>query len=376
MGSLSDWEKVMSEPLGRGGQSTVFLVRRPERRDTRNKSFETLRELAGGGLNNPQVAQRFASATIDMAREDYPSELGALKVFNPRAAGSAAEQQALGRLKNEINILSQDRPGLLKLLDHNESEKWIVTEYRDRGTLEQHLARYKGNVKLVIKSFLSLVRTVTALHQEGIVHRDIKPQNIFMGDDDELILGDFGIVFLPNQLERLSVSGESVGPHDFMPPWVFLDEKPEIKQNFDVYMMGKVLWCMVTGRMKLPREEFRDHRFDVTALYPNDPDMYIINRILEKCVVAREQECLFSALDLLPRILAYAEMLKRGGELVKEDIPRPCRVCGYGDYQKLNAGAALHLTKFVNMVDQHVGSLRTELLACDKCGHVQFFKIG
>ena len=375
MGTLSDWEKVRSEPLGGGGQSTVYLARKPERKAARGRSFDTLKALSAQGLNK-QTALEFAHASLDVAREDHPSELGALKVFSPRAAGIAAEQQALGRLRNEIAVLSQNRPGLLKLLDHNESENWIVTEYRHRGTLEEHLRKYKGNVKLVIKSFLSLVRTVTELHQEGIVHRDIKPQNIFMGDDDELILGDFGIVFLPNQPERLSVTGESVGPHDFMPPWVFLDEKPEIKRNFDVYMMGKVLWCMVTGRMKLPREEFRDPRFDVTVLYPHDPDMYIINRILEKCVVAREQDCLFSALDLLPRILTYAEMLKRGGELVKEDIPKPCRVCGYGYYQKLNAGVALHLTTFVNMVDQHVGSLRTELLACDKCGHVQFFKIG
>jgi hypothetical protein len=80
----------------------------------------------------------------------------------------------------------------------------------------------------------------------------------FVGDRVKLILGDFGIVFLPNQPERLSVTGESVGPHDFMPPWVYLDEQPgPINPNFDVYMLGKVLWCMVAGKLKLHREDFR-----------------------------------------------------------------------------------------------------------------------
>lgn len=78
---IDQWEKLTPDkPLGEGGQSTVFLVRRPERRDARKRSFETLMQLAGQGLNNPQVAQRFASASWDMARDDHPSELAALKI--------------------------------------------------------------------------------------------------------------------------------------------------------------------------------------------------------------------------------------------------------------------------------------------------------
>src|SRR5712692_6204880 len=192
MGTLSDWEKVRPEPIGSGGQSTVFLVRQPERRATRDKSFKMLRDLSGQGFSN-QTALEFARASMDIAREERASELGALKIFNPRAAGLEAEQQALGRMQNEIAVLKQKRPGLLRLLDYNESENWIVTEYCQRGTLADHLLRYKGNAKLALTSFVSLVKTVAELHKEPIVHRDIKPQNIFVGDPDELLLGDFGI---------------------------------------------------------------------------------------------------------------------------------------------------------------------------------------
>jgi serine/threonine protein kinase len=377
MGTLSEWEKVTSEPLGSGGQSSVFLVRTPERRVAREKSFDIIKDLSGQGLyKHTGTALAFARASLDIAREENASELGALKVFRPRAAGLEAEQQAMGRMRNEIAVLDQKRPGLLKMLDHNESENWIVTEYCPGGTLERHLPRYRGNAKLALASFLSLVRTVAELHKEQIVHRDIKPQNIFAGDAGELLLGDFGIVFLPNQAERLSVTGESVGPHDFMPPWVFLDEKPTINPTFDVYMLGKVLWCMVAGRLKLPREEFRDPRFDVARIFADDPDMNVVNRILEKTVVAREKDCLWSAQDLLPIVGACSEMVQRGGRDLKTGVPMRCRVCQIGSYQAATEGAsvALALNRFVNNVDQHIGVLRMKPFICDKCGHVQVFR--
>src|ERR1700689_4068816 len=106
MATLSDWERVREKPLGAGGQSTVYLVRRPERRMTRNKSFEAMKRWASQDLREREWALEYANATIDVAREEDASELGALKVFNPRAGGFEAEQQALGRMKNEIAVLN------------------------------------------------------------------------------------------------------------------------------------------------------------------------------------------------------------------------------------------------------------------------------
>src|SRR5580704_17079033 len=132
MGSLSEWHKVSSEPLGSGGQSTVFLVRRPERVAARERSFKILRDLSGQGFSN-DTALQFSKAAWDVARRDTPTELAALKIFNPRAAGADAEQQALARMRNEITVLRQNSPGLLRLLDSSESENCIVTEYCSRG---------------------------------------------------------------------------------------------------------------------------------------------------------------------------------------------------------------------------------------------------
>lgn len=379
MGNLPDWEKVRPDPLGQGGQSTVYLVRRPERRAAREKSSETLKKLSGVGLGD-QTALEFARASADVARDDLPSELAALKIFNPRAAGAEAEKQATARMQNEIVVLKEGRPGLLKLLDYNESENWIVSEYCHRGTLADNLYRYRGNVKLAFRSFLSLVQTVAGLHKDKIVHRDIKPQNIFLGEEDQLLLGDFGIVFLPNQAERVSFTGESVGPRDFMPPWVFLTEQPgPINPAFDMYMLGKVLWCMVSGRLKLHREDFLEPPLNVVEIFPDVPEMHHVNTILEKCVVAREKDCLkLAGGDLLLMVRTLSRMMDLGGEALPDGIPRTCRVCRLGQYQAVGSPgtkAALPMYVYRNDASSYqTPAFPIRAFACDRCGHVDFFK--
>lgn len=379
MGNISDWEKVRPEPLGKGGQSTVFLVRRPERRASLERSIDTLKRLSGRGLAD-QTALEFARASADVARDELPSELAALKVFNPRAEGPEAKQQAADRMRNEIAVLKEGRPGLLKLLDCNESENWIVSEYCHRGTLADNLHRYKGNVKLAFKSFLSLVQTVSELHKDKIVHRDIKPQNIFVGEADELLLGDFGIVFLPNQPERVSLTGESVGPRDFMPPWVFLDEQPgPINPTFDVYMLGKVLWCMVSGRLKLHREDFLEPRLNVVEMFPDVPEMHHVNTVLEKCVVTREKDCFkFAGEDLLLIIRTLLQVMELRGEVLNNGILRLCRVCRQGHYRAVGQmpGTKATLPMYIYKNDgssAQTAAFATRAFVCDRCGHVDFF---
>ncbi len=188
MAKHTDWQTI--KPLDKGGQSEVFLVRTAARATERARCLEEIR-LA---LDTDKRAE-LAEAIWSYARPDRPSELGALKVFRiPQREPECAE--ALRRLHNEITVLRQNRLGLAKLLDCSEAEAWIVTEYYQQGTVEKHLARYRGNALSALIAFRSLVDTTASLHKEGTVHRDIKPNNVFVSDD-ALILGDLGIVFLP-----------------------------------------------------------------------------------------------------------------------------------------------------------------------------------
>ena len=158
---------------------------------------------------------RFAEALQDYTRLDLPEELGAMKEFKIRDN----EKQSLDRLKQEIEVLQQNRPGLPKLLGFDIEERWMVTEYFPNGTLEDHIEEYTGNAALALRAFRSVAATIALLHNENIVHRDIKPANIFIDKEHEFVLGDFGLVYVPNREARITrLHGETVGAGDFIPP--------------------------------------------------------------------------------------------------------------------------------------------------------------
>jgi len=373
------WEIV--EPLGGGGQSDVFLVRSPARVARRAMCLEEIKtalEVDRGG--------ELPTAIWNYAHPELTEELGALKQFKipPKSSttlpAGSKEAEAIERLRNEIAVLEKGLPGLPKLLDFNEAERWIVTEYFPERTLEHHPFNYKGNAFLALRAFRSLVQTIALLHKEGHVHRDIKPANVFIRKEDELIPGDFGIVFSPNAKDRVTMTRERVGPRDYMAPWTNLGTRHDkVHPRDDVYMLGKLLWSMVDGHAVLPREYHKhpDYEFDLTKTFPNDPHMYMINAILDKCVVEQADQCLPGAQELLPRIDDALGIIVRGGQLLREGVPRPCRICGKGFYQPLplraNPKDSVGL-RFWIIGTGDADTVPVRPLACEYCGHVQLFK--
>jgi hypothetical protein len=107
-----------------------------------------------------------------------------------------------------------------------------------------------------------------------------------------------------------------------------------VKTDFDVYMIGKVLWCMVAGKPKLDREFWDEPENDLTKLFPSDPHMHMINLILGRSVVTREEKCCGSANDLLLQVDTNLEQIKQGGQLLLDGITRICHVCGVGRYAR------------------------------------------
>ena len=363
------WERISR--LGGGGQSDVFLVRSPARVTQRSACVRTIKSAL-----NREKEPDFADAIWSYSRPDSVSELGARKEFKIREEGG--EQQALQRLQQEIHVLQEGRPGLPTLLDSNESERWIVTEYFPRKTIEDNIFLYKGNAALALKAFLSLVNTVKLLHAENIVHRDIKPANVFVTKDDELVLGDFGIVYLPDRPPRVTRTNESVGPHDYMPPWGEVAGRLEdVDDKFDVYMLGKLLWCMVSGRMLLQREWFRRPPNDVTKVFPHDPHMHMINTILEKCVVENPEDCV-SISDLRAMVIAFVSVIERGGQLLQREVPRPCHVCGHGEYKPETFGDNSSNDPVPVNVQlwqgQTINLKKVQVFACSSCGHMAWFR--
>jgi serine/threonine protein kinase len=378
MTAYDGWEKI-GTLLGEGGQSEVYLARSPKRSKERQRCLQSIDASLRLKTGGPELANEIYS----YARPDLPSELGALKVFKIPAAplpdGDTENAEAVLRLKNEIFALHQAHEGLPKLLADSEEGRWIVTELFPEGSLERHIEDYKGSVASALRAFRSLVVTVSTLHTDKFVHRDIKPANVFVRTREQLVLGDFGIVYMPFAAERVTLTNERVGPRDYMPQWGDMGERlTNVHPCFDVYMLAKLLWCMVAGRLKLPREYHRRDGFNLETIFPSKAsEMSLVNRILDKCLVEEPDKCLNSAQELLKLVDKTLTMLDHGAPALDEKghFVLPCRMCGQGFYRNSPPGRTARLQGVVD-ARNIVSEMLVRIFICDVCMHFEFFAPG
>ncbi len=370
----SRWKTIRK--LGSGGQGEVFLVhdRSRNKQDEAITTLPTLvRELTATQTDTArlQTSSRFVDTLLALINAEKADYAGALKVLHRPNAGDVLEKDAL-RIAREIEAMrSLSHPNLLQLIDAAPEEHWFVSQYHPQGTLDQNLDKYRGSAAAAVRKFRPLVEAVASLHEKGLVHRDIKPKNIFISDHDDLILGDFGIVFFADpEHTRISEDLDQVGSRDWMPPWALHGKLDDVKATFDVFTLGKVLWAMISGQSRLPLWYFRKDPFNLEMLFPDDPLMAMVNMLLAKCVVEEQKDCLESAKELLQETDRLMVALEYGTEPIGDGLKRACKVCGEGKYSLRDSSDRTWLHNFGLAP---TGYSTFKVCICDYCGHVQLF---
>ncbi len=222
---------------------------RPAPRPTRLSDWEgrrvgpyrLVKKLAAGGMGAVYVAER--------ADQQYEKQV-AIKVVRP----GMDTENILQRFLQERQVLAAlDHPNIARMLDGGttpEGMPYLVMEYVDGGV---PIDTYCDQKRLDVRQRLELFRTVcNALqyaHQNLIVHRDIKPQNILVTPDGTAKLLDFGIA---KQLDpaahrgtELTVDSAPMTPEYASPEQV---KNEPVTTSTDVYAMGVVLYRLLTGR--------------------------------------------------------------------------------------------------------------------------------
>jgi eukaryotic-like serine/threonine-protein kinase len=170
----------------------------------------------------------------------------AIKVLRPDAIENAA------RFEREATILATiDHPGVLRYVAHgvaHEGSPFLVAEWIEGITLADHLAR----VGLTLAESVAVVRRVAlalgAAHARGLVHRDVKPENVLLagGDLAHPKVIDFGLVKHASGDQRLTETGMVVGTPGYMAPEQARGER-EVDARTDVFALGCVLYECLTG---------------------------------------------------------------------------------------------------------------------------------
>jgi serine/threonine protein kinase len=355
----------------------------PSRSSAKDAALKTIKNvMRNGGSAQPddkhsENARDLALAVSEYTRPDLPDELGALKIYDIPKGNDGA--QARKRFLTEIDTLRRVvHRNLLRLVEARPQADWMITEYCEGKTLHEQLAIFKGQPIKTLEYFRGLVDGVAALHEAKAVHRDIKPQNVFV-TDGRLVLGDFGIVFVEGSRgeTRVTETFERVGTRDWMPPWAHTGMRiDDVSPSFDVFCLGKVLWSMLSGRHMLPFWYFNRDGYDLAKLFPAESAMKVINeRLLAKSVVEDEQNCFPDARQLLVEVDDVLRIIKGDGQIVGDDMQ--CQLCGVGGYQlqwaKEDTTRELSLKPALGRTSNALSSLSVRVYRCTNCGHVAMF---
>ncbi len=173
----------------------------------------------------------------------------AVKILHRHLAGRKEER---GRFSREAQAVARLRhPSILEIYDysgHDSAEAYIVSEFI-RGPTLRHFAEKEGMGLPEIGAMVT-VRIASALvhaHAQGVIHRDVKPENVMIQDDGTVKLTDFGIARMVDRDERMTQTGSLLGSPAHMPPEIIAGEP--VDHRADIFSLGTVLYWLSCDAM-------------------------------------------------------------------------------------------------------------------------------
>jgi hypothetical protein len=201
-------------------------------------------EVFAGRFELREFLGRGGMGEVWSARDRVLDRIVALKVFT----GSAAGGKAAARIRREVTVARDlAHPNLVRYYDIHEDgpRLGLSMEWVEGSTLQAALDRGGPLPEARVRPMLAaLAEALEHLHARGIIHRDVKPSNIFLSGEGTVKLGDFGIVHLDEEA-GLTRTGETPGTPTHMAPEQFLGRAPSPASDW--YALGIVAYEMLSG---------------------------------------------------------------------------------------------------------------------------------
>jgi len=251
------------------------------------------------------------------------------------------DPQALGRFAKEIDAsFALEHPHIVRAIDSSlDGTKYVpflVTEYCPGGELTQDVIEPLTIIER-LRMFKTICEAILFAHEKTIIHRDIKPRNIFFADTTKTtpVVGDFGLCFFEgpdSNAERLTLVREAVGARDFRPPEADLGLVPDMKPSFDVYSLGKLLYWFVSGGIPLPREYYDKPQYDLRA-ESQSPSMHAVYDVFKRSILETAEHRYQNVGEMITDIDAVIQFAQHDARYLDCAVPQPCVFCRNGTYQ-------------------------------------------
>ena len=205
--------------------------------------YELLDLLGSGGM-----------AVVYRAMDNRLNRYVAVKIMRPELAMNEKFRQ---RFQTESKAIARlNHPNIVGVFDvsHTDSIEYIVMELLEGVNLKQYLRDHGPlDIKRSLTFSVQIASALAHAHSKGIVHRDIKPQNIIVINDDTIKVADFGIANL--QSEVPDVENEAIGSVHYISP-----EQAKglpVDERSDIYSLGIVMYEMLSGQLPFDGDDDR-----------------------------------------------------------------------------------------------------------------------
>jgi tetratricopeptide (TPR) repeat protein len=205
--------------------------------------FELCAEAGSGGMG-----------TVYRARDLGSGATVAVKILTGR------ERREIDRFDQEASILARlTHPAIVRYVAHGIAEggqRYIAMEWLDGEDLCTRLERQAVTAVETVAIARRACEALAYAHAQSIVHRDVKPENLFLprGAIDRLKVLDFGIARLTHGARKLTLTGRVIGTPGYMAPEIVRGDR-EITPGADVFSLGCVMFLCLTGRPVFEADE-------------------------------------------------------------------------------------------------------------------------
>jgi len=268
----------------------------------------------GSVLGDFQIVKRLgegAMGAVYLARQtSFENRFVALKVLFPHVAGN---EKLVNRLYREAEVMFDlDHANIVKSFGVDQCEGWhyIAMEYVDGESLQKWINKLgKISVPEAIHVAIACAKALEHAHARGMIHRDIKPDNVLISRSGKVKVTDLGMVkkLESDEEKGLTMTGHAVGTPWYMP----LEQARNAKDadaRCDIYALGCLVYCMLTGHppftgstiVEVIQGKERGAFPPARSVNPEVPEHLdlIIAKMVQKLAKNRYQSCTELIVDL------------------------------------------------------------------------------
>ena len=234
-------------------------------------SYEVLSELGRGGMG-----------VVYKAFEPKLKRVVALKMLNEGIAHQPGLVERFYREAHAMATLSDPHVVQIYAVGEHQGQPFFVMEYIDGESLGGRLKRERMRVREARKVLMQAASGLQSAHEQGLIHRDIKPGNLMLTQKGSVKVTDFGIALAEGTGERLTGTGGIIGTPGYLSPEACLGEPLDART--DIFALGVVFYEMLTGR--LPFDDKSPYALMAAVVQAQIPDVTLLNSEIDPNTLA------------------------------------------------------------------------------------------